>query len=394
MLGGRSGIRRMGPVGGASTGLLKQQLASSGVLAGGGSGGAVQSLNDLLTSATNAAKVAAHVARVEREAQALCKRIEDTLLAMAGGDLTLQTATTAAGADEEQEHAASSAAAADVPAAATSPAATTAAVPDDGNGSDPLTIDPAASPLQASPDTTVPSASPRSPASASLLAVPMPPAATLAAQCAPAARRRALDARRAHVAALRAKLDAEQVSLQAQRAGMMARRQALLPKLSMLQSAQTTQLAHREALEKQARKQVADLRLQLHLVQLRQSFRRRTLLHSLSQIYPLTPPRTALKSPASQHPLMCYTIRGLRLPNNFNNILTSFEEEQVSTALGYVCHLILLLSKYLDVRLAQRPLRAAMLLQTLLTWVAGVASLPSCSFACLYVCIRFPSATA
>jgi hypothetical protein len=341
----------MGPTGGASTGLLKQQLASSGVLASGGSGGAIQSLNDLLTSATNAAKVAAHVARVEREAQALCKRIEDTLLAMAGGDLMLQTTTTAAGTDEEQEHGASSGAAADVPAAATSPVATTAVVPGaDGTSSDPLSIDPAASPLQASPDTTVPSASPRSPASASLLAVPMPPAATLAAQCAPATRRRALDARRAHVAALRAKLDAEQVSLQAQRAGMMARRQALLPKLSMLQTAQTTQLAHREALEKQARKQIADLRLQLHLVQLRQSFRRRTLLHSLSQIYPLTPPRTALKSPASQHPLMCYTIRGLRLPNNFNNILTSFEEEQVSTALGYVCHLILLLSKYLDVR--------------------------------------------
>jgi hypothetical protein len=55
---------------------------------------------------------------------------------------------------------------------------------------------------------------------------------------------------------------------------------------------------------------------------------------------------------ASRAVVVGNTIRDLRLPNNVNNILTSFEEEQVSTALGHVCHLLCMLAKLLEVRRA------------------------------------------
>jgi len=101
----------------------------------------------------------------------------------------------------------------------------------------------------------------------------------------------------------------------------------------------------------------------LQFTSLHLAFRRRQLLHGLTEIYPISPPRQAMKAPigamttgSASHPLMCYTIRGLRLPNNFNNILTSFDEEQVATALGYVCQLVCMTSKYLEIPLRYRLL--------------------------------------
>ena len=41
-----------------------------------------------------------------------------------------------------------------------------------------------------------------------------------------------------------------------------------------------------------------------------------------------------------------YNIRGLKLPLKE---LAACEEEQLSTALGYVCHLVFMISKYLQV---------------------------------------------
>ena len=262
-------------------------------------------LNDLIHAWTHAHTLTQNVARAEREAAEMQRRLERILAEM----------------QQEQEGAVA-------PTYATAAAATS------------LATQPTEATQQAAPDAD---SSPTSPSSAAV------PASS------PRSRSLSLHARREHIAALRQKLDADTAALARQRATVLARRQALQPKLALLKSAHSTQLSHRETLDRAARKQLGDLKLQLHLIQLRQSFRRRTLLHHLSSIYPLSPPRTALKpSQSLQHPLMCYTIRGLRLPNNHNNILTSFEEEQVSTALGYVCHLMVLLAKYLEIPLRYR----------------------------------------
>ena len=42
-----------------------------------------------------------------------------------------------------------------------------------------------------------------------------------------------------------------------------------------------------------------------------------------------------------------YAIRGLELPTDIAN--TSRDDEHISSALGYVCHLVFMLSKYLQV---------------------------------------------
>ena len=42
-----------------------------------------------------------------------------------------------------------------------------------------------------------------------------------------------------------------------------------------------------------------------------------------------------------------FTIKGIPLPEKE---LVTYEEEQVATALGYVCHFVFMLSKYLEVR--------------------------------------------
>lgn len=42
-----------------------------------------------------------------------------------------------------------------------------------------------------------------------------------------------------------------------------------------------------------------------------------------------------------------YAIRGLELPSDLNS--TTRDDEYISSALGYVCHLVFMLSKYLQV---------------------------------------------
>ena len=164
-------------------------------------------------------------------------------------------------------------------------------------------------------------------------------------------RRRALELRRENLSRLQQKVHHDTVAVMALRQKVLHHRQSNLPKLNYLKQLQETQLAHRQHLTAEKKKLEAELRVELHLLHIRCSFRRRVLMHNLASIYPISPPRGPVKSAQTIHPLMCYTIRELRLPNNFNNILSSFDEEQVSTALGYVCHLLILVSKYLEVRL-------------------------------------------
>lgn len=69
--------------------------------------------------------------------------------------------------------------------------------------------------------------------------------------------------------------------------------------------------------------------------------RRRKLISQLMQIYPIE--RTAANNN--------YSVRGIVLPVSG---LTSYEEQPISSALGYIAHLVFLLSKYLDVPLRYR----------------------------------------
>ena len=47
-----------------------------------------------------------------------------------------------------------------------------------------------------------------------------------------------------------------------------------------------------------------------------------------------------------------YSIRGLQLPGTD---LRSYEEDQISTALGYICHLVSLISDFFDINLRYEP---------------------------------------
>ncbi len=80
---------------------------------------------------------------------------------------------------------------------------------------------------------------------------------------------------------------------------------------------------------------------------------RQSLLNDLVNIYPLQ------ERYGEDKTSLVYTIRGLQLPDSIfqqNAVLGSFEEEQISTALGYLAHFVDLLSKYLDVSLRFVPL--------------------------------------
>ena len=73
--------------------------------------------------------------------------------------------------------------------------------------------------------------------------------------------------------------------------------------------------------------------------------RRLSLVSDLRTVYPI------FELDAGQ----MYSIRGAKLPTQEARHLQSLEEEEVSTALGYTCHLVALLSKYLEVPLRYFP---------------------------------------
>jgi Vacuolar sorting 38 and autophagy-related subunit 14 len=88
-------------------------------------------------------------------------------------------------------------------------------------------------------------------------------------------------------------------------------------------------------------RQVASSRKLHSLVTKRLEARRRKLMHHLLTIYPISQPQPDSK---------LFTIRGTRVVNSSS----SQNDEQTSTALGYVCHLVGLLSKYLNIPLRYR----------------------------------------
>ena len=71
--------------------------------------------------------------------------------------------------------------------------------------------------------------------------------------------------------------------------------------------------------------------------------RRLSLASALREVYPIS----------EVQPGTVYSIRGAKLPTP--RLVQSYEEEEVSTALGYSCHVLSLLSKYLQVPLRYFP---------------------------------------
>ncbi|GBG32696.1 UV radiation resistance associated protein [Hondaea fermentalgiana] len=76
-----------------------------------------------------------------------------------------------------------------------------------------------------------------------------------------------------------------------------------------------------------------------------------SILRALLRIYPLQERNTDAG-------VWVYTIRGMQVPATPMDpaLLGSYEEEQVSTALGYLAHFVSLLSKYVDIPLRYLPL--------------------------------------
>ena len=68
------------------------------------------------------------------------------------------------------------------------------------------------------------------------------------------------------------------------------------------------------------------------------------IIVELKRIYPIVE--------LTGHREHIYSIRGLQLPGKD---LRSYEEDQISTALGYICHLVLLLSDFFDINLRYEP---------------------------------------
>jgi Vacuolar sorting 38 and autophagy-related subunit 14 len=114
-------------------------------------------------------------------------------------------------------------------------------------------------------------------------------------------------------------------------------RDALLPRIKAVSKAQMALVASRSMMEDD----ISDLQFdeeKLAVVERRILQRRWQLVHGLRAVYPIT---QAPKEPHLQ-------IARLSLPNSE---YTGCEEEHVATALGFVCHCVLLCSRYLDVAL-------------------------------------------
>lgn len=118
-------------------------------------------------------------------------------------------------------------------------------------------------------------------------------------------------------------------------------KQEVLPQARALKQAQIALIANKQQLAE--RKQLLERDHQLFLLRCEAlAIRRRTLISQLRSIYPIAPLGDKTLS-----------IAGFSLPNSD---FTGCDEENVATALGYVCHALFMISKWLQV-----PLRYTMI---------------------------------
>ncbi len=92
------------------------------------------------------------------------------------------------------------------------------------------------------------------------------------------------------------------------------------------------------------RKSISSLREELADVMFKCKIREIKIIVELKKIYPIV----ALTGNREY----MYSIRGLQLPGTD---LRSYEEDQISTALGYICHLVSLISDFFDINLRYEP---------------------------------------
>lgn len=152
-----------------------------------------------------------------------------------------------------------------------------------------------------------------------------------------------IHAARLRSARLKLALQDADIAQRAARKRLEGERDALLPRLRSVSQAQVALVASRSMLHEDA-EELQRNEERLAVVKRRVLQRRWQLVHGLRAVYPITqPPKD------SKH----LQIARLSLPNSE---YTGCEEEHVATALGFVCHCVLLCSRYLDV-----PLRYPML---------------------------------
>ena len=92
------------------------------------------------------------------------------------------------------------------------------------------------------------------------------------------------------------------------------------------------------------RKSINSLREELADVMFKCKIREIKIIVELKKIYPI--------AALTGHREYMYSIRGLQLPGTD---LRSYEEDQISTALGYICHLVSLISDFFDINLRYEP---------------------------------------
>jgi len=149
------------------------------------------------------------------------------------------------------------------------------------------------------------------------------------------------DILRIHVSHMRKEIEARQQKQQREIVGVRESRKLLIPQARTLSKAQIAFLACKQKLLEELT--VLDVDRQL-LSALRAALEKRRwrLISELVEIYPIQP----VSGAAGER---CLSVNNAKLPNA--DSFFGYEEEEIATALGSVCHVLFIASKYLDVPL-------------------------------------------
>jgi len=126
------------------------------------------------------------------------------------------------------------------------------------------------------------------------------------------------------------------------RAMLASHRRAIGSRPESVKMSTKTLQQYRRLIEERS-KDLAAKKDEVQDLQLRMQTRRAKMLSQIQSIYPIS-------VPVSTHQGY-YVIRDIRIPTT--NVLAE-DEENISSALGYVCHILILLSKYLEIPLRYR----------------------------------------
>lgn len=149
------------------------------------------------------------------------------------------------------------------------------------------------------------------------------------------------DILRSRVGHLRREVEARQQKQQREIEDVRESRKLLIPRARMLSKAQIAFLACKQKLNEELSALDVDRQL-LSALRAALDKRRWRLISEIVEIYPIQP----VSSAAGER---CLSVNLAKLPNA--DSFFGYEEEEIATALGSVCHVLFLVSKYLDVPL-------------------------------------------